>query len=132
MTRPAVRFPDVELLLTWWLRAQLPGVRVVAELPANVESHIPLLWVTRIGGRALVTGLVDQPRVDVDAFARSYQAAAELAVTVQSLIPTMRGVTTGGGVVAYAAEEIGPNRRPEYNPHVRRFGATYVLTIRPA
>lgn len=125
-------FPDSEALLAGWLREQLPAVRVVAQLPANVEDHVPLLWVARIGGPALIPGIVDRPRIDVDAFDATYEQAADLALAVQALMPTMRGVTTGGGVVCGVDEETGPARRPEYNPQVRRLGATYVLTIRPA
>ncbi len=124
--------PDVELLLTGWLREQLPGVTTVTELPAQVERHVPLLWVSRIGGRALHPGIVDQPRVDIDAFDTTYLRVADLAATVQGLMVSLRGVSTGGAVVCHVAEEIGPSRRPEYNPAVRRFGSTYIVTTRPA
>lgn len=131
MTYPAVQLPDVELMLTGWLRAELAGPRVVTDLPGNLEEVLPVVQVTRIGGPRLQVTL-DNPRVDLDVFAGTRTAAADLARRVESLLPAMRGVTASGGVVGRVVVETGASWRPDFNPRVRRYGMTVSLIVRRA
>lgn len=131
MTYPAVTFPDAELLIGVWLRAALPGNRVVTDLPANFEQVLPVVQVTRIGG-ARTQQVLDNPRIDLDCFAATREAAADLARQVEALLPTARGVTASGGVVGWVGVEVGASWRPDFNPRVRRYGLTAQLVIRPA
>lgn len=131
MTYPAVQLPDVELMLTGWLRPALPGRRVVRRLPGNLEQVLPLVQVTRVGG-GRHQQVLDRPRVDLDCYALSDEAASDLARLVESLLPTMRGVTTGGGTVGWVGIETGASWRPDWNERVRRYGLTAVLTVRRA
>jgi hypothetical protein len=62
-----VPYPDVERLLVTYLGAAL-GVRVVTDLPANLQQILPLVQVGRVGG-ADDTVTIDHARVDVDVFA---------------------------------------------------------------
>lgn len=131
MTYPAVQLPDVELMLTGWLRTALAGPRVVRRLPANLEQVLPLLQVTRVGG-GRQQQVLDRPRVDFDYYALSDEAASDGARLVESLLPTLRGVTTGGGTVGRVDIESGASWRPDWNERVRRYGLTAVLLVRPA
>jgi len=131
MTYPAVTLPDAELLLGGWLRTALPGRRVVTELPADLEAVLPAVLVTRIGG-GRTQHVLDNPRLDVDCFASTRELAIDLARQVESLIPTLRGVTTGGGTVGWVGVEVGASWRPDWNMRIRRYGLTVLLTIRAA
>lgn len=129
MTYPAVQLPDVELMLTGWLRTALPGRRVVRRLPGNLELVLPVVQVTRIGG-GRSQQVLDRPRLDLDYYALTDEAASDGARLVESLLPTLRGVTTGGGTVGHVAIEVGASWRPDWNERVRRYGLTAVLTVR--
>jgi hypothetical protein len=58
-----VPYPDVERLLVAYLGAAL-GVRVVTDLPANLQQILPLVQVGRVGGADDVV-TIDHARVDV-------------------------------------------------------------------
>ncbi len=131
MSYPAVQLPDVELMLTGWLRTALAGPRVVRRLPGNLEQVLPVVQVTRIGG-GRDQQVLDRPRVDVDCYATSDEAASDLARQVEALLVSMRGVTTSGGAVGWVGIEVGASWRPEWNDRVRRYGLTVALTVRPA
>lgn len=137
MTYPVVQLPDVELLLTGWLRTALiippatTGPRVVRRLPGNLEQVLPVVQVTRIGG-GRVQQVLDQPRVDIDYYALTDEAASDGARLVESLLPTLRGVTTGGGAVGWVGIEVGASWKPDWNERVRRYGLTASLIIRAA
>ncbi|MBA3907826.1 MAG: hypothetical protein H0X35_14245 [Pseudonocardiales bacterium] len=104
----------------------------MSELPANLETVLPLVQVVRSGGAVNVALVQDRPRLDIDVYAADRGTAKDLARQIQGLLPTMRNVTTGGAVVGDVAEESGPSYRPDYNPNVRRIGMTYRCTLRPA
>lgn len=137
MTYPVVQHPDVELLLTGWLRTALivgpatTGPRVVRRLPGNLEQVLPVVQVTRIGG-GRTQQMLDRPRVDVDVFALSDEAASDLARRVEALLPSLRGVTTGGGTVGWVGIETGASWKPDWNERVRRYGLTGTFVIRAA
>src|SRR5699024_1548307 len=73
---PEMRWPDVEKLVIAHLNAAL-SVRVATNLPANVESLPGFVRVSR--GPGSDDGITDEPLVDVEAFAPSRGAAADLA-----------------------------------------------------
>lgn len=131
-------FPDAEALLIQWLAARV-SAWVCTDLPAELEQHLPVLQVTRIGGagahKPFTAGghLLDGPTCDLDAFAGTREDAADLCRRACGLLGELRGdVTADGGVVVDVTENVGPSWRPDYNPRVRRFGATYQFLIRPA
>lgn len=130
-------FPDAEALLIQWLAEQLPRVRVVATLPDELERRLPVVQVTRVGGAAQTQPwspggpLHDRPSYDLDAYAATRETAADLARSVCSLLPELRGNTTSGAVITDVTANVGPSWRPDYNPRVARFGATYDITLRP-
>lgn len=137
MTHPAVQLPDVELLLTGWLRTALiippatTGPRVVRRLPGNLEQVLPVVQVTRIGG-GRDQQVLDRPRVDIDYYALTDEQASDGARLLESLLPTLRGVTASGGTVGWVGIETGASWRPDWNERVRRYGLTATFVIRPA
>jgi hypothetical protein len=130
MTYPAVVTPDVEAMLTTWLRDQL-GVTTGTDLPEDLEQVLPVIQVTRLGGPR-VQQILSQPRIDVDCFAPWREQARDLAADVEARLLSMRGATVASGTVGLVEIEVGASWRPDYNPRVRRHGVTAVLTIRPA
>ncbi|SDZ51224.1 hypothetical protein SAMN05216215_108715 [Saccharopolyspora shandongensis] len=130
---------DPEALAVDWLTSQLPGVRVVVDLPACFDESLPVARVSCIGGAGQwqpwnpgATPLAREARIDVDVFAARREQAADLAVQVSNLLFAIRGHASQWGRVSAIRQESGPAWRPDYNPSVRRFGLTSVLTIRPA
>lgn len=131
-TAPAVTWPNVERVLLDWLRPQLPGTRLLTELPANLEEQLPVVQVVRVGGGRDFSYRLDLARVDIDCYAATRPAAAALAGQVRTLVATLPNVQTGGALVVRVIEETGPSWRPETNPHLRRFGMTLRVMLRPA
>jgi len=129
---PAVVWPNVELVLLDWLRPQLPGVRVLTDLPADLEQQLPVVQVTRVGGGRDFSYRLDTARVDIDCYAATRTAAAGLAGQLRTLVALLTNTETGGAVVVRVFEETGPSWRPETNPNVRRFGLTLRVVLRPA
>lgn len=130
--------PDVEALLIAWLAEQLPEAWVTTDLPEDLEQVLPVLQVVRIGGSKQQYPwshggpLHDNATCDLDAYGRTREHAADLMLRACTLLPLLRNNTSQGGVVTEVIENVGPSWRPDYNPRVRRFGATYQFTIRPA
>lgn len=137
MTLPDGTYPDSEALVIGWLVDQL-DCAVVADLPPNLEDVVPLVQITGLPGSNADRGwngnrwLTGHPRIDVDTFAATRAEASDLCRSVQALLATLPGTTAGGAIVADVREELGPDRRPDHNPRVSRYGGTYELTIRPA
>lgn len=122
-----------------------PGqsVRVVTELPANLEDALPVIEIERIGGIASFPALLDWPRMDVWCYAKSSgtpgqldyvsarSAARDLAEQVRAaLLFQLPGQSAAGGFVAAVTEQQAPVWRPFDNTDVRRFQATYSFAIR--
>lgn len=137
MTAGPFAFPDAEALLIGWFSGQLSGVRCVATLPAELESRLPVLQVVRVGGAAQTQPwspggpLHERIAVDLDAYAGTRADAADVARTACTRLGELRGVSTGGAVITEVIANTGPAWRPDYNPHVARFGATYEVVLRP-
>ncbi|WP_263251634.1 hypothetical protein [Saccharopolyspora rosea] len=130
---------DPEALVVDWLRERLPGIRVLVDLPAKFDDTLPVVQVSCIGGSAQwqpwnpgSVPLARQARIDVDVFAASREQAADLALRASNELFTLRGHGNQWGCIAAVLQESGPAWRPDYNPNIRRFGLTDVLTIRPA
>lgn len=126
---------DAETLLVGWLTTWLettgsPGT-VSTETPAGVETELPWVQVVRIGGS--YDGFrLDRPEMDVDAYAADGVAAAGLALRIQQALHNdLERTTTGGAVVTEVTTITGPHQVPHDNPALRRYVATYQLTVHP-
>jgi hypothetical protein len=124
-----VPYPDVERLLVTHLGAAL-GVRVVTDLPANLQQILPLVQVGRFGGADVVT--MDHALMDIDGYAVSRAAALELAERCrEELRFRLPGLQVGGAFVYTVRTMGGVAWRPyDDTTNVRRFGATYQITTR--
>lgn len=122
---------DVEAGVAGWLRAAYAGVglRVVTEVPANLAEVLPLTQVTRIGG-ADTAVVLDLATVDFDFWAADRAAARALALDVHVRLRfALPGAAIPGGVVCRVDTLTAPAWRPWNNTAVRRFGASYQITV---
>jgi hypothetical protein len=132
---PFTPLADAETLVRGWLATQFtsPTYRVLTETPADLGA-LPTIVVGRIGGSSpLIT--LDNARVDVTTFAditgTSPRAnARSLAAQVRTaLMYHLPGQVTGGGAVGSVSEESAYHFVPYDNTTLRRFEATYRITI---
>lgn len=122
---------DVEALLTGWLASTL-SVRTVTDLPDNLADVLPVVQVVRIGG-ADDDNLTrfDAATVDVDCYDVDRASASNLAGRARDALRiTLPGLTVGAGTVTKVQTITAPSWRPYDNTALRRFGATYRLTVR--
>lgn len=118
-------YADVERLLVAFLPGQLGGVRVLTELPANLADVLPVVAVLRLGGTDASVAF-DVATVDVDVYAASRAAASALAEQVRRALRFALPHTAG---VRHVQTLSAPAWRPYDNTALRRFGATYQLTV---
>jgi hypothetical protein len=128
---PAAPVPvDVEAGVAGWLRDDLgAGHRVVTEAPADLAGAVPVFRVVRLGGgdRDVV---LDRATVDVDTWAADRGGARAAALDVHARLRfALPGQRIPGGVVCQVDTLTGPAWRPWDDTAVRRFGATYVITV---
>ncbi len=129
-------FADVEAILCGWLHTEL-GVRCVTDLPADLQSVLPVVQVTRFGGTR--TDYVrDNPRVDIDVYwppdanANPDRAGAiGFAEQVhEAMIWNLTGRVFDGAQVKQVRTESAPSVQRYDDTALRRVTATYALTIR--
>lgn len=123
---------DIEALLVTWLEETIEDVRASTETPPDLQDRLPWLQVVRIGGP--YDGFrLDQPTVDIAAFDSTGPAASALAAHVQVLLhEQLARAKTGTAVVTRVETVTGPHWVPYDNPGLRRYEATYRLTVHPA
>lgn len=125
-------FPDVEILLIAYLKAQT-GHRVVTDLPTGdaLTAALPVIRVTRVSGEESDYRL-DHPIVDVDVFAADRGGASTLARQVQDLLRNhlpYEDAVQPTGVVTAVGTVVGPRWLPDSNTNLRRFQASYEITL---
>lgn len=130
---------DSEALLIGWLKTALnpsgappPRVSVATETPPDLEARLPWVQVVRLGGS--YDGFrLDRPELDVDVYAGSGTAASELALRIQQTLHVdLARTKTGAAVVTRVDTVTGPHLVPHENQRLRRYVATYRLTVHPA
>jgi hypothetical protein len=121
-------YPDVERMLAGWLSAHL-SVRTLTDTPTNLAQILPVIQITRFGGADRYPG-IDTAQVDIDAYASTRTAAAQLAEDVRYAVRfVLAGQRVGDLTVADVETINGPAWRPYDNSSLRRFGATYQFTL---
>jgi hypothetical protein len=121
-------FVDVEPLLSAWLKTAT-GVQCVTELPATLETAVPLIEVGRIGG-ADSQVVIDAATVDVTCWGATRDTARKLAYLVQDwLLFHLPGTSVPGGVVLRVVCVSGPAWQPYDNTAVRRVHALYQFHV---
>lgn len=120
-------YPDIEVLLVAYYTDKT-SKRVVTELPATLETVLPVIQVTRVASPAGYR--LDRPRVDVSVWTLKKDRAACSALARQVLdltITDLPGPRRAAGVVTAAAVEIAPYWLPDPNPNLCRYLAGYRL-----
>ena len=124
-------YPDIELLLVGYLGTKT-GHRAVTELPAELDSILPVIRVTRVsGGDDLGFSKLDRPVVDVDVFAATRTGAHDLSDQVRVLLrQDLVTVDTvqPAGVVTEVRTITAPRWLPDSNVNLRRYNASYQIT----
>ncbi len=125
-----------ETVIRDWLAQQFSTARVLTETPDNLADVVPVLQVTRFGGADALLN-VDTANVDVETFDGPHDnlSARENARTLaeqvrSSLRLDLPGNTVAGAFVAEVATISAPTWTPYDNTNVRRFTASYRITIR--
>lgn len=120
--------PDIETVLAPWLEAEL-GVFACASTPADLEQRLPVIRVQAGGGSG---GKFSQhPRVSVDVFAATDDAARALAQLVHSALVFLNGAA-GPAIIRDVRCDSLPTSRPWETVAVRRRGAEYTVSLRAA
>jgi len=130
--------PDIESLLVWWLEARQPDLTVATDLDGLFDDSTPLVvQVNSLPGRADAPGWNGPSQVyrmdlDVDFYGPSRIAALDLALLVTGTAAELRGAVhpTYGRVTQVVAP--AATRRPDFNQRIRRYGAVWSITARPA
>ncbi|MFJ7895873.1 hypothetical protein [Streptomyces anthocyanicus] len=121
---------DVEAELVAWLKSQL-AVRVVTELPSNLEDAAPVVQIARVGGNDDTIRL-DRALVDLDVFASTRPASSQIMTRARvALLTQLRGTVTSAAVFTSARTISAPSWRPYENNNLRRFGATFEVFCHP-
>ncbi|GAA2971305.1 hypothetical protein [Streptomyces enissocaesilis] len=120
---------DIEFAVAQWLKSQLPGVKLVNELPTDLTGSLPLVQVQVIpgGGDDRIT---DTVMVDVDSFAATRSLMWTLAGNVRTAMIAANGKSAAGIRFDTVDTESRPGYSSYANPGVRRAVATYRLTCR--
>ncbi|WP_449657917.1 phage tail termination protein [Streptomyces chrestomyceticus] len=133
MTTPIL--PDIEALTLAAIRARLPGIRVVVDIPSDWDATRPLIVAHRVGGAAEDARFLDRALMDVQVWYRDRRYASMLARTVRmALADACRDQFSDiEGALSSFTEVSGPwCPGPEDDTGLTRFIATYQLTARPA
>lgn len=121
-------WPDIELAVMKALRPLLPGVRVTDEVPAKVETLLPVVTVQL--GPGADDRITDIVTIDVQAFAADRGAMWRLAEQVRAAMLSLSATYAGGLPIDTVDTEARPVEIPYGNPGLRRAVATYRLTTR--
>jgi hypothetical protein len=130
--------PDAEALIVAWLLAAMPDESVSTDVPGTLGDPdtpraITVNALPSTGAPPAWNGpvLLHPVLVDLDFFAPTRSAAADLGRAVLEVLPGLRGHSSEHGSVAQVVPPASISWRPDYNDQVRRYGATVSLVLRP-
>lgn len=128
----AVGSVDIEVLLIGWLNEHLDDDIVVRdELDNNLLDELPTVQVQRVAGDDDGFRL-DRALADVDVYAATRGAAAQLSAVIRGLLLTqLRGSVTDTAVIGMVRTVAAPGWRPYEDLGLRRYGATYEIFFHP-
>ncbi|KAB2344878.1 tail completion protein gp17 [Actinomadura rudentiformis] len=129
MGSAAAPWPDIEELLLHVL-ADLTTGTVVTVTPPDLQQHLPVIRVRRLGGSD--NRVSDTARVDVDVYAATRAEAHALGEAVRQRLLVAPHVVAGpsGGVIDRVVTEVAPHSVTHPDPGTRRVTATYRTTAR--
>lgn len=122
---------DVELLLITFITAKR-SVRCGVDTPADLTA-LPVVVVRRLPAGGDQTLTLDQAIVDVDVYHQDRASSRLLSEQIRSdLRLRLNGYTSGGGTVARVETAAAPGWVPYDNTALRKFTATYRITVHSA
>ncbi|WP_103529512.1 hypothetical protein [Streptomyces sp. SM12] len=126
MSRPVIEFPDATSVMRDYLASVLDGVPVVSRVPD--ERPTTFVRVKRLGGlrNSLIT---DRPRLDVQFWAESEEAAHDLMQRGRAHILAMAGAH-GDTTVYRVREESGAQWLPDHVSGHPRYAIAFGLSLR--
>jgi hypothetical protein len=123
---------DVEALVATWIEGNLDNIHGMSETPANLDALVPVAKVRRIGG-SFDGFKADRATVDIDCFDSTRDGAVAVALHVQWALHNLFDRNKVGDAVVCRVETLtSPRPLPYDNTGLRRFGATYRITVHPA
>lgn len=112
-----------------WVAAHFPGAHVVTETPADFTGKLPVIAVSRFGGSSSYP-TIDAANIDIEYFDSTRDLARDGSQSVRRAIEVdMPGAVVGGNTVIGTAEISAPTWTPYANTNVRRFNASYQITL---
>lgn len=131
---PVVVFPDTDLVLLDFLRAQLylSDVEFGTELPSDVDDRLPFVRISRIGGGRPLRFVLDDSRTDVEARAATRYEAHRVIQTVLAALETAHQAVHDGALIYRVDIETGPSWEPDPLSDQPRWFATVNVRDRPA
>lgn len=128
------QFPSIEILLRKVLEPRT-SVHVATETPPEFDQgdsalhSLPLIVVEKIAG-ADYDPLIDRPLVDIDCYATDQVTAQNLAEAVRYVIrKELPGQRVDNAVFTASRTNVGPRMVTHANRNVRRYTATYELSL---
>lgn len=119
-------WPDVELLVTEWIRDGLDDVHVGTKVPPSTTARS--VRVQRVGGNR--TQVLDFARILLEVRAPDDGAAWDLTADVRDLMRRIPG-QHDEGIVAGAEETGGPANLPDPVTRRPRYTLTVVVHVKP-
>lgn len=133
MTLRAVAFPDSEYIAVRWLNAS-----PLIDAPARTDlvgwtAGQQRLVIARLGGVPSLPYRIDNPRLDIGAWAETKAAAHDLAQLARSVLHDLPNGdhTDLGAVVAHVRDEVGLQWLPDPDTNTPRYIFVLSLTVRP-
>lgn len=124
-----MQYTPAESVIRNWLDARFPAARVVTETPDNLADVLPCIVVGGFGGGDDVI-TIDETNIDIQYFAATRTLARDGAEEVRGAMRfELPGQSTDGVFVLAVDTMSKPSWAPYDNTNVRRFIATYHVTI---
>ena len=120
------RYADVEAVVVAHLSSTVAATS--AALPEDLEGSLPRNRVAVGGGSD--DGITDEALVDVESFAGTRAAAADLAEDTRQALLALGASNAGGALVDWVRTATRPVWVDYQNPAVHRFVATYRVALR--
>jgi hypothetical protein len=123
---------DIEAVLIAWLEDNVEDVRASNKTPSDLDDRLPWILVRRTGGP--YDGFrIDRPTVDIETFAATSVAAADLALHIQHLLhDRLVGAVASGAVFSRIETSVAPHWVPYDNPNMARYTASNRFAVHSA
>jgi hypothetical protein len=134
------RTPDTEAVVTAFLAAALPDVRVRTDMPEDftvaTDDPCTLVWINALPGQTVQRAWSNHTMLwyvatDVDCFGPKRSDAVNLSREVEDALPTITTYVSSYGQIARVnLPTFG--QRPDWNTRARRYGGVVEFWVRPA